>query len=133
MNVNLINVYARFNETDVEYLKNVVSCTSIFFDMPCLESEDAFFEFCKKALKERDEKLAYEKESKEKAAAREKQNAFNKGMTVEQYREWKKEHSKMKRYDNKVKQLNEEIAKLIEERNYYLKKSREYHEKMRED
>ena len=110
--INTNAILANYNETDREYVIGVMKWMVVVQAIKAPETDEEFKEFCEETLKQRDEEKRKEEERKTKKAQRELEKAEALGMTVEQYREYKKQLAKKKRYEKEIVEAEAEIKKL---------------------
>ena len=85
---------------------------------PAPQNEEEFKDFCEKVINERKKAERKEAERKERKAKREAEEAEAKGMTIEEYKEYKKEEAKIKRYQTEIKKMEAEIKEIQRKINY---------------
>lgn len=124
-NIKVNEILANYNDTDREYIIHMMRMMALIGAGNAPQTDEEFKRFCKGALEDRDEAKAKEEAKRAKKEAREKANADMMGMTVEEYRAYKKLQAKIRRYENEVMKAEAEIKKLEEEiawKKEYIKK-----------
>lgn len=76
------------------------------------QTDEEFKKFCDETLAEKKAEKEKEERAKQKRIDNEKRRAEENGMTVEEYRAWKKLQAKKKRYAREIAEFEEEIKKL---------------------
>ncbi len=124
-NIKVNEILANYNDTDREYITHMMRMMALIGAGNAPQTDEEFKRFCDGTLKDRDEAKAEEGAKQAKKEAREKANAEIMGMTVEEYRAYKKLQTKIRRYENEVMRAEAEIKKLEEEiewKKEYIKK-----------
>ena len=85
---------------------------------PAPQNEEEFKDFCERVINDRKEAERKEAEKKERKAKKEAEEAEAKGMTIEEYKEYKKEEAKIKRYNREIKKMEAEIKEIQRKINY---------------
>jgi hypothetical protein len=76
------------------------------------QTDEEFKKFCDKTLAEKKAEKEKEEKAKQRKIDNEKRRAEENGMTVEEYRAYKKLQAKKKRYEREIAKFEEEIEKL---------------------
>ena len=76
------------------------------------QTDEEFKKFCDETLAEKKAEKEKEERAKQRKFDNEKRRAEENGMTVEEYRAWKKLQAKKKRYAREIAEFEEEIKKL---------------------
>jgi len=76
------------------------------------QTDEEFKKFCDKTLAEKKTEKEKEEKAKQRKIDNEKRRAEENGMTVEEYRAYKKLQAKKKRYEREIAKFEEEIEKL---------------------
>lgn len=124
-NINVNRILANYNDIDREYIAHTMRMMALIGAGNAPQTDEEFKKFCEGALKDREEAKAKEEAKRAKKEAREKANAETMGMTVEEYRAYKKLQTKIRRYENEVMKAEAEIKRLEEEitwKKEYIKK-----------
>lgn len=124
-NIKVNEILANYNDKDREYITHIMRMMALIGAGNAPQTDEEFKRFCEGTLKDRDEAEAKEKAKQAKKEAREKANADMMGMTVEEYRAYKKLQAKIRRYENEVMKAEADIKKLEEEiawKKEYIKK-----------
>ena len=124
-NIKVNEILANYNDTDREYITHMMRMMALIGAGNAPQTDEEFKRFCEGTLKDRDEAKAKEEAKRAKKEAREKANADMMGMTIEEYRAYKKLQTKIRRYENEVMKEEADIKKLEEEiacKKEYIKK-----------
>ena len=76
------------------------------------QTDEEFKKFCDDTLAEKKAEKEKEEKAKQRKIDNEKRRAEENGMTVEEYRAWKKLQAKKKRYAKEIAEFEKEIEKL---------------------
>ena len=76
------------------------------------QTDEEFKKFCDDTLAEKKAEKEKEEKAKQRKIDNEKRRAEENGMTVEEYRAWKKLQAKKKRYAREIAEFEKEIEKL---------------------
>lgn len=76
------------------------------------QTDEEFKKFCDETLAEKKAEKEKEERTKQRKIENEKRRAEENGMTVEEYRAYKKLQAKKKRYEREIAKFEEEIEKL---------------------
>lgn len=76
------------------------------------QTDEEFKKFCDETLAEKKAEKEKEEKAKQRKIDNEKRRAEENGMTVEEYRAWKKLQAKKKRYAREIAEFEKEIEKL---------------------
>lgn len=124
-NIKVNEILANYNDTDREYIIHMMRMMALIGVGNAPQTDEEFKKFCEGTLEDREEAKAKEEAKRAKKEAREKANAETMGMTIEEYRAYKKLQTKIRRYENEVMKAEADIKKLEEEiawKKEYIKK-----------
>ena len=76
------------------------------------QTDEEFKKFCDETLAEKKAEKEKEEKAKQRKIDNEKRRAEENGMTVEEYRAWKKLQTKKRRYEREIAEFEEQIKKL---------------------
>lgn len=113
--INTNAILNSYNETDREYIIGTMKWMVIVQAIKAPETDEEFKKFCEETLKERDAAIQKEAEKKARKEQREKEQAEALGMTVEQYKTYKKQLAKKRKYEKEIKEAEEKIKQLEKE------------------
>lgn len=126
MNFDIAKIMDNYTEEerkDIMFYAMIMQNTCV----PAPQNEEEFKDFCEKVINKRKEAERKEAEKKERKAKKEAEEAKAKGMTIEEYKEYKKEEAKIKRYKREIEKMEAEIKEIQRKINYrknYITKNR---------
>ena len=113
--INVKKTLNNYNKADREYLTNEMAFLALIGAQCNIKTEEDFSEWCKDTLARRDIRKEEEEERKIRKAEEEERKAKAKGMTVDEYREYKKNHNKVVRYEREIRNMKKEVEDLLKE------------------
>jgi hypothetical protein len=128
-NINVNEILNNYTEEEQKYLYDIMCFLAYINANNAPKNDKEFKAWCEKALEDKREEEAKEEAKKAKKLANEMKKANEMGLTLDEYKEYKKIRAKFVKHNNKAKDLEEWLAEEKSKAEYFAKKLEKYENK----